>query len=96
MGDSSTAMTDMQCHGAPYPEGLAYLRTVFFSGFLGFSANFLDKEGDFNLTTSTQNYILHRGCWCMGGGDMDGCLSRPCSNYCQHCTVYSSIQSHHP
>lgn len=54
-------MTDVQCHGAPYPEGLAYLGTVFFSGFLGFSANFLDKEGDSNLTSSTQNYILHRG-----------------------------------
>lgn len=58
----------------------------FFSGFLGFSANFLDKEGGSNLTNSTQNYILHRGFWCMGSGDMDGCISRPCSNYCQHST----------
>lgn len=31
MGDGYTATTDMQCHGTPYPEGLAFQ-----TGFSGF------------------------------------------------------------
>ena len=50
-GDGYTELTDVQCRRDLYSRGLAYLVAVF-SGFLGFSDSFLDKEGDFNFKSS--------------------------------------------